>query len=206
MSKEPEPLEYLFAKLARDPETTLTAQERLELRRVFPRMSDERLFRVSANRGLCYSNLGSDWRTVQRLSEVGELAGVPIDRTPGGRILGTLYRRYGGDVSTFFAREASITYTRQLSGHVTVYCIGAKRSKVFREQEIPTLLANENVTHINGIAREQLFELYRTSDELCYGAIERASKPLIEQMRSVERELAQLTIEHHQHRGPEQSM
>lgn len=56
--------------------------------------------------------------------------------------------------------EASKKYAEQASGDVATRVVGAFEPRVFRQVELGTLLENDEVTSINGIAREDLKALY----------------------------------------------
>lgn len=83
-----------------------------------------------------------------------------LEQTPGGRILAAekdnLNKQFGWKEAKEIFAAASKKYVQSLSGAVTCFVQGAREDSIFRQVELPTLLQNEKVTHINQIPREKL--------------------------------------------------
>lgn len=62
-------------------------------------------------------------------------------------------------------QAASEKYADQASGKVYCYVQGAREESIFIEKELPILLGNDKVTHINEIPREELQGKYETKQK-----------------------------------------
>lgn len=120
-----------------------------------------RLKAWNQDRALAYVRAQPPGRaTVFDLTPSGQrLSAAPFKPTPElatSEAHAALYR-IGMSASERFAKEAS--------GRTTCFVDGAKSTGTFRKTELPALLANGNVTHVNGIPRDELkreFDLNRT--------------------------------------------
>ena len=74
--------------------------------------------------------------------------------------------------------RSSRHYAEQASGSVEAYVVGAIEKGTFRRVELPALLANEKVTDINGIPREDLAALSRTDafERICEAELAREAE------------------------------
>ncbi len=95
-----------------------------------------------------------------------------IEQTQGGKTLDSLDLwnqggRYGlsrPDVEEIWG-VASEKYAEQVEGKVYCYVLAATNDSAFLEKELPTLLENDKVTHINEIPREELQNEYETGQK-----------------------------------------
>lgn len=67
-------------------------------------------------------------------------------------------------LKTNIDRELSRRFAECATGQVHCFVRNASHDRVFVEVELPTLLANEKISHINGISRKDLIELVDESD------------------------------------------
>jgi hypothetical protein len=72
-------------------------------------------------------------------------------------------------------REASRQYAREAEGDVNTYVCGSRPTSTYRSTEQPELLANEKVTSINGVPREELAKMDKDEAHaaICRAELER---------------------------------
>lgn len=87
-----------------------------------------------------------------------------LERTPFGQVLEkenrNLEAKFGKEGVDKIWAAASERYTKEASGSITAFVEEAKQEKVFRNNELKTLVNNEKVTDINGVHREGLKNIY----------------------------------------------
>ncbi|MBI2513314.1 MAG: hypothetical protein HYV96_15155 [Opitutae bacterium] len=75
-------------------------------------------------------------------------------------------------------RSAAIRFAAEARGRATCFVDGARDQHVFRSSELPALLGNEGVSHVNDIPREKLLETHREHPGLAWRAIEDSARRL----------------------------
>jgi hypothetical protein len=73
-------------------------------------------------------------------------------------------------------QEAARQYARMAQGDVVAFIRGAEPSDMFFEVELPELLFNEKVTHINGIDRQTLVERFVSINNLHESVYQQGTK------------------------------
>ena len=122
------------------------------------------LFKVQDGQSLFYSGneeaLEFDLREGERpvVFDFSTSRGVRIDDTDGGRWLREKVRYVGNEEADKLWAVASSYFAEKAEGKVVAVCFGVRPSSIWSEVELPTLLLNQKVTHINGFVREYLVE------------------------------------------------
>ena len=97
-----------------------------------------------------------------QVAKLSPLGVIEIKKTPGGSELATRIRTAlaNNEISpreeTRLWGEASKRFARVAEGKVIAFVENAHINDTFMRKELPTLLKNPRVTHINGIPRQEL--------------------------------------------------
>lgn len=110
-------------------------------------------------------------------------ATTTLEQTPGGRWLDDEKLFEPGspiddpDANVLWSR-CSKKYAQQASGDARCFVTGSSPRSVFRKVELPALLANPNITSLNGVPREKLATIYDKDPEAAFKAVEAADTAL----------------------------
>ena len=123
------------------------------------------------DRAVVYANDKFDGH--HRNMERAQAAGTTIEQTPGGEFLDKqeLFKNLESTDADIVWHEASHKFASSVSGDVTTRVIGAAEDSAFRQVELPTLLANDKVTAINGVPREELKSLFEKDPEAAFNKV-----------------------------------
>lgn len=119
------------------------------------------------DRGVLYSGF-EGFNRVQAERWAEDHNGITLEQTSVGAALeaAMLKDRYGQDFANEIWTEASKQYAASLSGDVKAFVMEANKSDVFFQVELPELLKNENVTSINGVAKEEITAIKDNLDQV----------------------------------------
>jgi hypothetical protein len=142
-------------------ESSTTYQERIAREYIEYVKSQE--FDVSTERNKAVFYSGDEGANRRKANEKYTANGFStIETTEGGKWLerDSLYSTLNKTTADKVWDEAAKKYAQSASGVVTCVIEGTSPNSTFARVELPELLTNEKVTHINGIERKELQSLY----------------------------------------------